>query len=113
MRNGHKILLIIFENNQFTYRKAFLCSKSLTKQPRKCYIRQGFDVKLRLTNGECRFVLIIEPSHDETNKMTFALSEDSDQPDQGLCYPREETLGPLLPTERTTKTLIRLGGCPS
>ena len=36
-------------------------------------------------------------------------SEDSDQ---SLRYPHEETLGPKLPAERTAKTLIRLGGCP-
>ena len=28
------------------------------------------------------------------------------------CCPHEETLGPELPYERTTKTLIRLGRCP-
>ena len=56
----------------------------------------------------------------------YAPSEDSDQPghppslsawassqsDQSLRYLHEETLGPWLPTERTAKTLIRLGGWP-
>ena len=36
----------------------------------------------------------------------------SAQSDQSLRYLHEETLGPYLPTERTAKTLIRLGGCP-
>ena len=41
----------------------------------------------------------IEPSHDKTNKMTCAPSEDSDQPGYppsliSLCCPHEETLGP-------------------
>ena len=31
---------------------------------------------------------------------------------QSLRCPHEETLGTSLPTERTAKTLIRLGGCP-
>ena len=34
----------------------------------------------------------------------------SAQSDQSLRRPLEEILGPQLPTERTTKTLIRLGG---
>ena len=46
-----------------------------------------------------------------------APSEDSDQPGHppsliSLRCPREECLGPWLPSERTAKTLIRLGGCP-
>ena len=36
----------------------------------------------------------------------------SDQSDQSLCCPPEETLGLQLPIERTVKTLIRLSGCP-
>ena len=32
------------------------------------------------------------------------------QSDQRLCCPHEKALGPWLPIERTTKTLIRLGG---
>ena len=36
----------------------------------------------------------------------------SAQSDQSLRCPHEDTLGPQLPTERTAKTLIRLGGCP-
>ena len=35
----------------------------------------------------------------------------SAQSDQSLRCPHEQTLGPQLPIERTTKTLIRLGGC--
>ena len=34
------------------------------------------------------------------------------QADHSLRCPHEQTLGPQLPTERTAKTLIRLGGCP-
>ena len=58
-----------------------------------------------------------KPSHDKTNKMACAPSEDSDQPGhppsliKGLRCPHEEILGPKLPIERTAKTLIRLGGC--
>ena len=33
------------------------------------------------------------------------------QSDQSLPCPHEGSLGPQLPTERTAKTLIRLGGC--
>ena len=36
----------------------------------------------------------------------------SAQSDQNIRCPHKETLGPKLPTERTAKTLIRLGGCP-
>ena len=36
----------------------------------------------------------------------------STQSDQSLRCPHEESWGPELPTERTAKTLIRLGGCP-
>ena len=60
---------------------------------------------------------IIEPPHDKTNKMTWAPSNDSEQPEHPLsltrvCCPHEEKLGPYLPIDRTVKTLIRLGGCP-
>ena len=51
-----------------------------------------------------------EPPHDKTNKMICAPSEDSDQT---IRCPHEETLCPQLPIERTAKTLIRLGGCPA
>ena len=59
--------------------------------------------------------IIYEPSHDKTNKMTWAPSEDrsdwtSSQYSQSLRCPREEALS-KLPIERTAKTLIRLGGC--
>ena len=36
----------------------------------------------------------------------------SAQSDQSLHCPHDDTLGPLLRTEHTAKTLIRLGGCP-
>ena len=50
-----------------------------------------------------------EPPHDKTNKMTRALSEDSDQPGHppsliSLRCPHEEILCPQLLIERTTKT---------
>ena len=35
----------------------------------------------------------------------------SAQSNQSLRCPHEESLGPYLPTERTAKTLLRLGGC--
>ena len=55
-----------------------------------------------------------EPQHDKTNKMTctqrrLRLAWASAQSDQCLCYPPEDTLDPILPTECTAKTLIRLG----
>ena len=58
---------------------------------------------------------IHEPPHDKTNKMAIAPSEDTDQSAHppsliSLRCPLEEILGPQLPIERTTKTLIRLGG---
>ena len=61
--------------------------------------------------------LPFEPPYDKTNKMSCAPSEDSDQPGHppsltSLRCPYEETFGPWIPNERTTKTLIRLGGCP-
>ena len=61
-----------------------------------------------------------EPPHDKTNKMTCAPSEDSDQPGHRPVWPESslswsesslsawKNLGPLLPSERTAKTLIRL-----
>ena len=45
-------------------------------------------------------------------RLRSACSWASAQSDQSLRCPHEETLGPLLPTKRTAKTLIRLGGCP-
>ena len=56
----------------------------------------------------------IELQHDKTNKMAYTPSEDLDQPGHppSLISPREEALGPWVPTERTAKTLISLGGCP-
>ena len=56
-----------------------------------------------------------EPADDKTNKMTYAPSEDSDQPGQWpslICLrcPHEESLGPHLPSAQ--RRLIRLGGCP-
>ena len=58
-----------------------------------------------------------EPVHDKTNKMACAQrilrsTWASAQSDQSFRCPREESLGPWLPFERTAKTLIRLGWCP-
>ena len=36
----------------------------------------------------------------------------SAQSDQSFRCPHEDGLGPYLPIERTSKTMIRLGGCP-
>ena len=56
-------------------------------------------------------ILLNGPPHDKTNIMTFAPSEDSDQPRHPPSLsPHEETLSPQLFSERTAKTLIRLGG---
>ena len=70
--------------------------------------------------GSCKIITVStwnEPSHDKTNKMTCAPSEDSDQPGHppsliSLRCPHEESLGPYRPIARTAKTLIRLGVCP-
>ena len=58
--------------------------------------------------------MIYELPHNKTNKTACAPSEDSDQPGHPLSLrcPHEETMGPQLCTERTVKTLIRLGRCP-
>ena len=40
--------------------------------------------------------------------MACALSEDSDQPLQGICCPLEGTLDPLISIGCSAKTLIRL-----
>ena len=66
------------------------------------------------TTGPCTF----DPHHDKTSKISvrpakIQISWASAQSDQSLRCPHEESLGPLLPTERTAKTLIRLGGCPA
>ena len=58
--------------------------------------------------------------NDQTNKMTCAPSEGSYQPMPGhppsliriFAVRLKKPGGPLLPTERTAKTLIRLGRCP-
>ena len=53
-----------------------------------------------------------EPPHDKTNKMTCAPSEVSEQPEHPPSlikfFAVRETFGLQLPTECTTKTLIRL-----
>ena len=58
-----------------------------------------------------------EPRHDKPTKWVCAQRRlrsawASAQSDQSLRCPHEETLDPKLPTERTAKTLIRLGGRP-
>ena len=45
-----------------------------------------------------------EPRHDKTNKMNVRPALTSAQSDQSLRCPHEETLSPLLTTERTAKT---------
>ena len=47
----------------------------------------------------------------ERKKTACALSEDSES-DQSFRCPQEESLGPYLPSERTSKTMTWLGGCP-
>ena len=64
-----------------------------------------------------RIAKVSGPPHDKTNKMACAPSEDSDQPWHSPSFislrcPPEGSLGPKLPFERPSKTLIRLGGCP-
>ena len=52
----------------------------------------------------CFSAEIYEPSNDKTSNMACAPSKDSDQSDQSLRCPHVESLGPLLPIERTAKT---------
>ena len=59
----------------------------------------------------------MEPPHDKTNKVACAPSEDSDQPGHppsliSLHCQHKESLVPYLLTERISKILIRLCGCP-
>ena len=64
-------------------------------------------------NSLCMTEKLFEPPLYKTNKMTCVPSEDaSEQSDQSLRCPHEETLGPERPNECIAKTLIRLGGCP-
>ena len=54
-------------------------------------------------------ILENEPKHAKNNKVTCALSEDSDQPRYPLSQislrcPHEEGVGPWLPIERQAKT---------
>ena len=47
--------------------------------------------------SDCQRQFVIhnyEPVHDKTNKIACAPSEDPNQPDQSLRFPREESLGP-------------------
>ena len=58
-----------------------------------------------------------EFTNEQTNKMTCAPSEDSDQPGHppsliSLRCPLKETLGLWLSIKRTANALIRLGECP-
>ena len=52
-------------------------------------------------------------SMTKPTKWLVRLVKTSAQSDQSLRCPHEEALGPLLPTERIAKTLIRLGRRPS
>ena len=58
-----------------------------------------------------------EFTNEQTNKMTCAPSEDSDQPGHppsliSLRCPHKETLGLWLSIKHTANALIRLGECP-
>ena len=48
--------------------------------------------------------LLNELMHDKTNKITYAPSEDSSQPEKRLLCPHEKSLGPKLSIEHTVKT---------
>ena len=50
--------------------------------------------------------------HNKTNKIACAPSEDSDQSDQSLHCPHEESLGDLSYPLSAQQRLIRLGRCP-
>ena len=56
-----------------------------------------------------RWKIKFEPQHDKTNNMAVRQAKISDQPGHppsliSLCCPHEETLGPYLPIECTSKT---------
>ena len=62
-------------------------------------------------------MLILEPQHDKTNKMTCAFSEDSDQPVHppsliSLCCPHEEALGPWLSLRAHSEDSDQTGQMP-
>ena len=56
--------------------------------------------------------LVTKPTKWVCAQRRFRSAWASAQSDQSLRCPHEESLGPWLPTERTAKTLIRLGRCP-
>ena len=67
--------------------------------------------KLRIIT--VRLELLYEPSHEKTNNMTCAPSEDSDQPGHPRSLIRVFTVCSVSGSfMRTVKTLIRLRGCP-
>ena len=66
------------------------------------------------------YLKIIEPSYNKTSKMTFAASEDSDQPvhllsliDQSPCCLPEESSGPLASLRALSKDSDQTGLMPS
>ena len=66
--------------------------------------------KVILSSSILHKCFIYEPSHDKTNQMACAPSEDSDQPRHSPSLIR--VFASSLFFMRTAKTLIRLGGCP-
>ena len=92
--------------------------KQVVEEPRPVEIDEIPQVHTLDNNNEETKVwtlLRFELPHEKTNKMTQAPSEDSDQPGHppsliSLRCPQEESLGLELPSERTAKTLIWLGG---
>ena len=129
-----KILLILHKNNRAIYtmtrinnteyhknvykkNKSMLCkcrSESLLLHP-EC-------IKTIVSKHSLAYILVkypflFEPRYDKTNKWVCAQRRlgsawASAPSDQSLRCPHEECSGPKQPTERTAKTLIRLGRCP-
>ena len=80
-------------------------------QKSKFWIYERRHVKLNVINWESNswHSSLLHMSRDMTKQTKWLCAQ---RKLISLRCPREETLGPWLPTERTTKTLIRLGGCP-
>ena len=63
-------------------------------------------------DNELLSCLMTKPNKWPLRPAKIQISLSIRQSDQSLRCPNEETVGSQQPIERTTKTLIRLGGCP-
>ena len=78
------------------------CTISSPMSLRLRWVKNTLASKILWRNNMSRFM---------TKPTKWHLHPASTQSDQSLRCPNEETLSPQLPTERTAKTLTRLGGC--